>query len=342
MNFRRIRTITIGLTAAAVLASPFALPTPSTAQSATPTWLAGLNAYRANVGLPAVTEAPEWTQSLTEHVNYMMATGTISHGQDPNGPGATAAGAAAAAAAVLTAWTGAQTRSQTDLINEWVKAPFHSVHFFEPRWQRTAYAELRSPGRQPFEGTAALDVIRGVGPRVRPARPITFPGDGTTVPVGDFTSEVPNPLTSCPGYSAPSGVPLMVLYPDPVSGATADLKGDGTTLETCVIDANYSNPDPTGQATGRALLKQKNAIVVMPRLPLRSGVAYTVTVTSSAAPVTWSFKVDPSAGPTAGAPIALASSATPTRAPATPAPTTKKPATLRTTKKTTNKTTKKR
>ena len=292
-----------GALVAGVLA--FAAPSASPAQDYAPAFLRSLNAWRANVGLPPVADTPAWSQGLREHSNYLIELGALSHQQDPSRPAATPDGARAGASSVIAAWNYSAVRTESDVIAEWIRAPFHSIHLFEPRWQRTAYGEARQSGRVPLDGAAALDVIRGVGARVRIDRPITFPGDGTTVPLSEFTSEVPDPLTSCPGYTAPSGLPLLALFPEPISGASAELRMDGNLVASCLIDQRYSNPDAPSQEIGRALLKQKNAVIVIPRAPLTPGATYEATVVSSAGVVRWSFRVDPSSTPTAGRTIGI-------------------------------------
>lgn len=283
----------------------FVAPNSAHAEEPVPPYLRSLNIWRANVGLPPVTDTPAWSPGLREHSNYLIELGALSHQEDLNRPGATPDGARAGAASVIAAWTYSAVRTESNVIAEWIRAPFHSVHLFEPRWQRTAYGEARQSGRVPLDGAAALDVIRGVGAKVRIDRPITFPGDGTTVPLAEFTSEVPDPLTSCPGYTAPAGLPLLAMFPEPILGASAELRMDGNLIPSCLIDQRYTNPDAPSQEIGRALLKQKNAVIVIPRAPLVAGVTYEATVASSGGVLRWSFRFDPSSGPTAGRTIGI-------------------------------------
>ena len=280
-------------------------PSSSRAQETAAPWLRSLNTWRANVGLPPITENPEWLQGLREHSNYLVELGAVSHQQDPNRLGATAEGAKAGGSSVVIAWNLSAVSTESSAIAEWVRAPFHALHLFEPRWQRSAYGEARQPGRLPVDGAAALDVLRGVGPKIRVDRPITFPGDATSVPLTDFTSEVPDPLTSCPGYAAPTGLPLLALFPDPVTTTSAELRVDGVVVPSCLIDQRYVNPDSAAQDLARTLLRQKNAVVIVPRFPLLPGSTYEATVVSSAGNLRWSFRVDPAAAPSAGRPVTI-------------------------------------
>ncbi len=282
-------------------------PVPSRAQETVAPWLRSLNIWRANVGLPAIVENPVWVEGLREHSNYLVELGAVSHQQDPNRPGATAEGAKAGGSSVVIAWSYSAVPTESSVIAEWVRAPFHAVHLFEPRFQRSAYGEARQSGRLPVDGAAALDVLRGVGPKVRIDRPITFPGDGTSVPLTDFTAEVPDPLTSCPGYAAPTGLPLLALFPEPVTSSSAELRVDGVVVPSCLIDQRYVNPDAQAQDLVRGLLRQKNAVVIVPRFPLLPGSTYEASVASSAGILRWGFRVDPAAGPSAGRPITITS-----------------------------------
>jgi uncharacterized protein YkwD len=297
VNRRRTAFVAIASMGMTTLSLSAVAPRQSNAQE-TAAWLRTVNAYRANAGLPPVTENGSWTQGLTEHSGYVLETGVPGHTQNAGAKGASAAGALAAKGAVVNAWSPSFPRTDEQVIDEWARAPFHGLHFFEPRWQQSAFGSAREAGRLPVEGAAALDVLRGYGPVVRANRPITFPGDATSVPVSSFTAESPDPLTACPGYAAPTGLPLLVLYPEPVNNAVAEVKANGTVVASCLIDRNYVNPDATAQTVGRKLMNQKNALVIIPQAPLQTGVSYEVLVTSSASPLRWTFTVDPSKGPT--------------------------------------------
>ena len=51
------------------------------------------------------------------------------------------------------------------------------------------------------------------------------------------------------------------------------------------------NPDRAQQSVGRSALNAHDAIVLIPRAPLRAGAAYTVSITVAGATHTWSFSV---------------------------------------------------
>jgi hypothetical protein len=65
----------------------------------------------------------------------------------------------------------------------------------------------------------------------------------------------------------------------------------GALLDACAFDANtYVNSDPGAQATGRGVLRQFGAIVIVPRKPLSPG-GYAVAVTAGERQYSWSFRI---------------------------------------------------
>lgn len=261
------------------------------AQTGEPEWLSVVNAYRTSSGLPRLVEDPAWMGAVSKHAVYLAMTGAMEHGENPSSPFYTPEGAAAAAKSVLGGWRGTR-RSDRDLIEGWMTAPFHALHFFEPRLQRIAYGSSHGLPGASLDSAAVLDILHGLGSKVVPDRPITFPANESTTPLTSFVAETPNPLTSCPGYHAPAGLPLFVLFPSAPGASTATLTTGGNPVETCLIDTNYVNSDAAAQRTGRALLAQKNAVIIVPRLPLVAGTRYTArVVTAAAGTAEWSFVV---------------------------------------------------
>jgi hypothetical protein len=164
---------------------------------------------------------------------------------------------------------------------------------------------------------AALNVISGLGssPPASVAFPVMWPADGLTVNLRSYTgSESPDPLASCAGYTAPSGLPIILqlgagnaIAFGGASPVTAfSFKQGAATLESCEFDENnYQNPDSNSQNLGRAVLSTRDAIVIVPRNPLTPGATYTVSVTANSQVYTWSFTVSVSATALELAPEAL-------------------------------------
>ena len=263
------------------------------AQTAEPAWLQVVNSYRMSAGLPRVAQDSAWMDAVAKHAVYLAMTGSMVHGEDAGSPYYSPEGEAAAAKSVLAGGRGA-LRSDRDLIDGWMTAPFHALHFLEPRLQRIAFASTRGLTGASLSSSAVLDVVHGLGTKVVIDRTITFPADASTTPLTSFVGETPDPLTACPGYAAPAGLPLLALFPTAPGRATATLSTGGQQVELCLIDSGYENPDAAAQRTARTLLTQKNAVIIVPRLPLLAGATYTTRVTTaSAGVVQWSFTAQP-------------------------------------------------
>jgi hypothetical protein len=263
---------------------------------AEPEWLTTVNAYRAASGVAPIVNDPVLQAGVDKHVQYLAATASLVHDEDPSHPLYTAEGALAAKQSLLGGWQGAD-RTDREIIEDWMAAPFHAVHLLEPRLQRGAYTSTRRPGGE-LTVAGVVNIIGGIGKKVTVKEPILFPGRGSTIPMTSFLSEVPNPLTSCPGYVAPAGLPILATFPTAPSAAIATFSQGGKTLDACVIDRGYVNPDAGAQATGRQLLTQKNLVMIIPRSPLTAGTTYDVSVDAgTAGKVSWSFNVGDAKAP---------------------------------------------
>ena len=133
-------------------------------------------------------------------------------------------------------------------------------------------------------------------------RPIEFPSSAMRFPSRAFRGgDYPNPLTSCSGYSAPTGVPIILQLGAPMFGedvklTSSSLSEDGAQLETCGFDAtSYMNPDGYQQSRSREVLHAYGAVVMIPKNPLQSGHTYTVSMVADSQPYTWSFSIAPDA-----------------------------------------------
>ncbi len=263
---------------------------------AQPEWLNTLNAYRRSVGLsPVVLGTNE--VGVQKHATYTALNNVLIHTESESAPGYSPEGAAAAAKSVVTATFG-RISSDRQLIETWMATPFHTIHLLEPRLQSAAYATARDVPGSRFTVTAVLDVFSGLLPRLQTNRPVVFPGDKTTVPLTSFDKEAPDPLTACPGYSSPAGLPILMMFPNPPIDPAFELMANGSPVETCLITGSgYVNPESTSQATGRTLLTQKNAVVAIPRSPLVPGTSYQAKVRTSAGTNNWTFSVTEENGP---------------------------------------------
>jgi uncharacterized protein YkwD len=282
-------------------------PTPTTSPPATPTstptattqppleWLDYVNWLRSLGGLPVLTENPSWSTGGWNHARYMVKNDYIGHDEDPANPWYTEDGDAAAGSSDVMV-SGYVDSTDIDAIDLWMSGPFHGLGIIDPALTVTGFGSYREADGG-WDMGACLDVIRGLG-SIPPSItfPLFWPGDGGTMPYTSFNGgEWPNPLSSCSGYSPPSGPPiyLQIGSSNQVPSVSAhSFQQAGSPLVHCVFDeTNYTNADTNAQTTGRAILNMRDAIVLMPRDPLNPGLTYTVSITNSGTAYTWSFTV---------------------------------------------------
>ena len=271
-----------------------ALATADTPRAEPGNWLDRLNYYRATAALPPVVEEPSLSGAVLQHARYMVNHDVVEHAQKARHRWATPAGAEAAAVSNL---AGSLHENETDqwAIDTWMQAPFHALGILDPSLSHVGFG-IHHERNGKIQTAAGLDVIRGRrGPRSTVRYPILWPADGATVPLVAHTDEYPSPLTSCPGYSAPSGLPLIVQMgagegvPEIMGSVISD--GDRF-LDHCVFDeSNYRNGNDREQALGRSILGARDAIVLIPRQPLRAGTAYRVVIEANRRRIDWTFHV---------------------------------------------------
>jgi len=256
-------------------------------------WLNHLNFYRATASLPPVTENSDWSDGARKHSAYMVKKGDLQHSENFYSVWYTSKGQAAARQSNLFL---SFNRDDTDvrILDTWMQSPFHAVGILDPRLVQVGFGSYRE-AHGPAATAAALNITAGIQHTVKAAYPIFWPGDGTSIPIGLHWGEYPSPLTSCPGYTAPSGLPLIIqMGPGdltPVVSATSFTR-NGQSLEHCVIDeTTYKNPDRRQQKLGRSILGARDAIVLIPRAPLSPGTTYTASITANGYVYTWSFSI---------------------------------------------------
>lgn len=257
-------------------------------------WLNLVNLYRSNAGLPPVTEDPDLSLGDVYHARYAVKNDVLAHTEDPNNPWYTPEGMQASAASNLMATSSIDT-TDLEAVDSWMQAPFHAVSILDPRLLRVGFGSYRESDGG-LQMAAALDVLRGRGPAPSGIEyPIAWPGDGATTRLTQFFGEAPDPLTSCPGYAGPTGLPVLLQVGDG-SGkpkvTASSFQSDGQDLEHCVFsETSYNNPNAQQQALARSILDSRDAIVLIPRQPLEAGKTYTVSITYDGQQVSWSFSV---------------------------------------------------
>ena len=275
------------------------------------TWLDRLNFYRATAALPPVVEEPALSGPVTQHARYMVANDVVQHSQNSRRSWWTPEGAVAATVSNL---AGSRNPNEPDwwAVDVWMQAPFHALGILDPALLRVGFGIHRQHDGRKIQTAAGLDVIRGRGSK--PAHvtyPIVWPADGTSVPIGIHTSEYPSPLSSCPGYKAPTGLPLILQLGAgeeiprvtrttiSVVRSSLDIALDDPelvegSLEHCSFDeSTYRNRHDVEQALGRSILASRDAVVLIPRKPLQAGSSYRVHVEASGRTIDWTFTVSP-------------------------------------------------
>jgi len=233
-----------------------------------------------------VTENTTWSSGDYDHALYMVKNDLVTHYETPGTPYYTTDGDLAARNSNIYV---SSTTSTTDesAIDWWMAAPFHELGMMDPRLTTTGFGSYREV-KSGWDMGAALDVLRG-NSFSGGTYPVFFPGNGSSEPLTSYGgNEFPDPLQACPGYAAPTGIPVTIQVGGNVAttaGAVHSFTGNGVPLAHCVIDSNTPN---VGSG-----LTSRGAVIVIPQQPLQSGVNYVVSLTVNGVPYTWSFTVGP-------------------------------------------------
>lgn len=300
------------------------------------------NEYRAMAGLPALVEDRALSAGCARHARYLVKNHLTENGLALTGGGAPAGllgesqgnpwfsteGAAATRRGYV--FAGGQIpkdgRAAVDL---WMTMPLRSLLVLDPQLAAMGYGSYCEgdscaamvTGRFGLEKATRLELFEGSaadmlwnphnGPMPQtPGRlrsPVEFPPNHSTVALVSYSGlEWPDPLASCPGYSAPTGSPVTLQIGN---GSGADgsfavsahsFSRDGKPLEHCVFNAaTYRNPNASQQSLWRLELSIAGAVVLMPREPLTPGASYAVSITADSKTYEWSFKVAAEAKPAA-------------------------------------------
>ena len=244
--------------------------------------------------LPPLSDREAYTLGSRLHSRYMVGNDEpIAHSEEEEKPFYDPAGDQAARNGNLFATSQTEANYMWS-INFWVSAPFHLIGILDPTLEVVGYGDyVEEVGETQM--AAVLDISS------HPARtadeieyPIMFPGDGSeTWVVRHSLFEWPYPFDGCPGYSAPTGPPIVLLLGDgsvtPHITSHRFAIGDQP-LESCLFDeTSYRNNNPYAEQLGRNILGKADAVVIMPRNPLGIDETYTAQVTNGSDTYTWSF-----------------------------------------------------
>ena len=282
------------------------LPLVSSSEELLSAWLNHLNTFRLSSDLLSLNEETSWSDSDWLHSRYMVKNDYVGHNETPGNEWYTAEGDLAArnGNVFVSSWFGTSDNTAIDF---WMTAPFHAISILDPHLQATGFGSYRE-GIGLWKMAATLDVLRGRG--ALPPNfdfPVLFPGAESEIDLLKYNGgEFPDPLASCPGYTAPTGAPILIqIGPGNVTPVvtTHELRiSGGSSLEHCQYDeTNYTNPNGQNQTTGRLVLGNRDAIVLMPRRPFQPGNIYEVILVINGVTYQWNF----STAPTLNSPNAL-------------------------------------
>jgi hypothetical protein len=270
------RTIVTFTVLAALVAAGAALARASGQDAAA--IVAQLNAERAANGIPAwVRENPAWSSKCADHVDYMSATGELTHSEDPSSSRYTAAGNWAGENSVLAVGAGWDGSDPFD------NAPLHLIQLMSPELRQVGVAEDAST----YVCVTTFPGYRASGwkkPTV-----YTYPGNGSTgVPYSETADELPFVPSSFIGVSqgTATGFNIMVF-------------AEGTANPWFLRIRSASLTGPHGGVAVRTLDRTSPTIgeylppgsgFVIPLAPLQPGTTYRASVRfSGGVSHSWSF-----------------------------------------------------
>jgi hypothetical protein len=263
------------------------------------------------LGLRAAESDPALSAGDSAHARYLVKNfgdpikagrlGAEAHSENTSLPFASVAGGRAAAASDIEESANPENSSSTlprMSLDGWMSLAFHRFWIINPGLRTAGYGQF-------CEDTvcvAGLDLLSGaanIPPDPAPfPQPLKFPPAGGTTRLNSSGNEWPNPLTACPGYSAPTGLPITLelgtMMDVHMSAYSLTLIGAvPAALEACGFDAaSFANPDPAQQSRVKDLLHHFGAVVVIPRAPLIAG-NYSVSIEANGRAYAWSFAIAP-------------------------------------------------
>ncbi len=268
-------------------------------------WLKRINFFRGLAKLKPLANDPALSHGDYDHARYLVenfaelirrndALGPLMHTESPDKPWYTPQGLKAAQSSDVEQWYDSQPAARRKKINpvdDWMRGPFHRLSILDSGLSEAGYGVYCESG----VCASALELPHSWRAGAAPAGPVMFPPPGAAIPFSrTITGEWPNPLASCRGYHLPAGLPLTLqlgTFVPAVLSAHA-LALSGAPVEHCAFDAaSYANPNPADQEWARNVLAAYGAIVLIPRAPLRRGVAYAVSITANGQNYDWSFTV---------------------------------------------------
>ena len=214
----------VGAQSSASAAANRESPGGSNAPSATePEWLALLNWYRKLSGLKPVSEDSKLSAGDEAHVRYLLTnySEALRNGAMPGGemheerdgsPGYSPDGAEAGKQSDVdfVYWHGHQPEGLLNFaILDWISGAFHRLPLLNPNLRRVGYYDFCGGGIC-VAAMNAMGGVDGAGLRQSFLRPLKFPPADAGLDLRTFENEWPDPLSACPGFAAPTGLPITL------------------------------------------------------------------------------------------------------------------------------------
>ncbi|HUA33260.1 MAG TPA: CAP domain-containing protein [Candidatus Binataceae bacterium] len=286
-----------------------------------PEWLTRVNQFRTMAGLDPITANNKMSDDDTAHARYLVKNYSAGkspslemHSESRGNQWYTAEGYAAARTSDIIPPGGIELTDR-QAIDLWIAGPFHRFPILNPKLTEAGFGSFDEDGvsaiAMQLRKPNALEDPNAPSPTHRSMireesstdtetdttnqRVVQFPPPNSTFPLAAFSStELPNPLASCPGYVTPTGFPITLQL-----GGTASVKldsasvtSDGQPIESCAFDsASYRASDEAQTYTGRAVLTSFGAVVLIPKERLHSGKTYNVAIVANGKPYNWTFAI---------------------------------------------------
>ena len=265
--------------------------------------------YRAMVKLPPLVNDPALSEGSQNHAIYLIknfgkgvregaaASAELSTESSAK-PFYTSKGRTAASHCEID-FDLEEHQSPERAIDRWMAGTIHRMSLLNPELRRIGYGYYCEGGLC----VQILDVVDGLtkestGPDTQSA--IEFPPANSTLSLSELPQEEPSPLTACPGYEYPAGLPITFEIGSFVGAKLTSYsivrKDDppgAPPIEACGYDAfSYRNDARSHLAQVVGRLKAFSGVVVIPRHPLTPG-NYRAAVTVNGKDYSWSFAIAP-------------------------------------------------
>jgi hypothetical protein len=282
--------------------------------------------YRRFLKLPTASEDSAMTARATEEAQSQLqsikASGAAGGGTQDSEPlvRVTSKSGVMNPTTTLAISTITGTMTGGDVIDRMMALPFTALKVIDPQLARVGFGLQCDAGvcaavmavRRGLDKSTRLELYQATdadrywNPNLGPVpptpaqlnTPVEFPPDGGLAPELSYSgSDWPAPLSACPGYSTPTGPPIILQLGKGASNDGPDVSAhtlthDGQDVTHCLIaqtslgsDADSSHSNPIWQ-----YLNAFGAVIIIPREPFAPSSTYSVSITADSNNNSWSFR----------------------------------------------------